>query len=115
MTTTTLAKLEDLLKDLHNKVDELRRNKGPEENDVLNVIAAKIIKDIGDKIDACECTKELVAELRKTPKKEPETTSRGSSFQRYSYPNFQVGNAGLGSSGNPNALTRPYGVSKKEP
>ena len=97
---TTLVKLEELVKDLIKKVDNLSTNES------LEATAAKIIKDVSDKIDEKINSKPSVTEKQK------EKIFNEKSFQKYSFPNFNVGNPSLGSSKSPNALTWPFGPPK---
>lgn len=95
---SSLLKLEDLIRELITKVEKLSTNEN------LEASAAKIIKDISEKIDKIE-------EVR--PKKVEQhnrTTNETEKFQKYSFPNFNVGNPSLGSSKCPNALTWPFGA-----
>lgn len=94
---TTLLKLEELVKDLIRKVESLSTNEN------LEATAAKIIKDVSDKIDERMDSKTFMLEKQK------EKINDEKSFQKYSFPNFNVGNPSLGSSKSPNALSWPFG------
>jgi len=95
----SLPKIDELVKDLIKKVDNLSTN------EKLEAIAAKIIKDVSDKIDKIEKNKQLEI-LVENSSQEPPSKRR---FQKYSFPNFNVGNPSLGSSKCPNALQWPFG------
>lgn len=107
-------------------LDLLRNKPQSQEIEKMEQIAAKIITDIANKIDKCECNKEITEllknkaginrsksagdlpkddQIQKTPK-EPETKKPVQGW-RYKWPNYNVGNAELGSSGNPKAMRWP--------
>lgn len=75
---------------------------------------ADLQRQIFEKIEQCECTqplREMMEQLLKTkvdtaPPPPVKTTSK---LKKYSYPNFDVGNAELGSSANPKPMKWPYG------
>jgi len=88
--------LENLLKDSENQ----------------NAIAAKIINEISNEMKKCHCNKEILDAINqekslvpKTQSSEPKETTSG--LAKYTWPNYGVGNAELGSSGNPDALQWP--------
>nr|AGR88237.1 DNA binding protein [Dahlia mosaic virus] len=95
----SFVKIEEMIKELIKKVDALSTN------DNLEVIAAKIIKDVSDIID----NKAFVFEKQKEKIKIEEKR-----FQKYSFPNFNVGNPSLGSSKSPNALKWPFGSTSND-
>nr|AEA39175.1 DNA binding protein [Dahlia mosaic virus] len=101
----SLLKIEELINKLIQKLDGLVCNEN------LEVIAAKIIKEVLDEIG--EISKQpLETEKSETEKSEPKNEKR--SFQKYSFPNFNVGNPSLGSSKSPNALTWPFGSTSND-
>ena len=95
----SLPKLEELIRELIKKVEILSTNEN------LEAIAAKIIKDVSDKIDNLDNKKQLEILVEKTSQNHPSKRR----FQKYSFPNFNVGNPSLGSSKCPNALKWPFG------
>ena len=92
----SIAKIEELTRELVNKIEQL----ATKEN--LEAIAAKIIKEILEKLESQEPILEKPEEIR--PKGSP----------KYSFPNFNVGNESLGSSKNPNALKWPFGSTSND-
>nr|WNO44316.1 DNA binding protein [Dahlia common mosaic virus] len=106
----TLSLVKELLTMIKQIID---KPESSTQTELTEPIAAKIIKDISDKIDKCECTEKLKQELKdgkdiqiSNPNRTEETPSTGK-LQKYSYPNWRVGNESLGSSGNPKALVWP--------
>nr|ABW81761.1 DNA binding protein [Dahlia mosaic virus-Holland] len=104
----TLSLVKELLTMIKQIID---RPKSSTQTELTEPIAAKIIKDISDKIDKCECAEKLKQELKAgkdmqvSKPEEPENLPKR--IQKYSYPNWGVGNESLGSSGNPKALEWP--------
>ncbi|AAM53126.1 ORFIII [Mirabilis mosaic virus] len=116
-TISELAVLIEELKkevaDLVTTVKDLAKDKSPEtDQNALKSLGAKIIKDISDKIDQCECTDKLFDRLKgkgsviPTQQETPEV-SEGAKYQKYSWPNHNVGNPELGSSGVKNPVYWP--------
>ncbi|AEL30039.1 DNA binding protein [Dahlia common mosaic virus] len=105
----TLSLVKELLTMIKQIIDK------PEssiQTELTEPIAAKIIKDISDKIDKCECAEKLKQELKagkdmqvSKPEDPEKPSTKG--FQNYSYPNWGVGIESLRSSGNPKALEWP--------
>ncbi len=103
-----LDQIMDFLKQLKPVLENLQKDA---ENQ--NAIAAKIIKDLTDEMHKCHCNKEILDAIKnqektlvpKTQSSEPEGTTSG--LAKYTWPNYRVGNAELGSSGNPDALQWP--------
>nr|BCW03859.1 DNA-binding protein [Cauliflower mosaic virus] len=85
---------------------------GNQNQESLEAVAAKIVNDITKIIKDCPCNKEILEALGKQPEKQlvekPKELGKAPNFKKYTYPNYGVGNAELGSSGNPNALTWPF-------
>ncbi|AFR69281.1 minor capsid protein [Dahlia mosaic virus] len=117
---TTIKDLAALIEGLREEISKLKaeitsKDTGPTDNTALESLGAKIIKELSDKMDKCECTERLKKELQEQPDKgkqivspdKQESSTPSSNFTRYSYPNWNVGNASLGSSGNPDALKWP--------
>lgn len=102
---TTLVTLERQIRELKELLLELNLSNN------IEIAAAKIIKDISDKIDKCDCTKELAKQLNENKEiveiSDKEESNTG--LTKYSYPNHWVGNEELGSSKNPGSLKWPFG------
>ncbi|ALD49088.1 ORF3 [Atractylodes mild mottle virus] len=86
--------------------------------EIVEASAAKVINDITAKLEKCQCNKEILdalkeikgepsKELAVTGKDDPKGKSKSFPLEKYSFPNYRVGNAELGSSGNPNAVVYP--------
>lgn len=99
----------ELLKKFTSLVEKLNKQASDPE-----AIAAKIISDLSKKIDDKDCCKEIIQEIRnnkpkdKDDKTNPLVILEPNSGPKYTFPNFLVGNANLGSSGDPEALTWPF-------
>lgn len=127
MSLPELGKRIDALKETVDEILRLVKNQSKEKSSMsessdLEAVAAKIIKEISDKISDCPCNKEIIEEIRKEKPnknndiipKEPAREPRKDQYDgpKYSWPNYNVGNEELGSSGNPNALEWPFGQKK---
>lgn len=88
--------------------------------DIVEASAAKVITDITAELKKCQCNKEILDTLKDLKisesqpdkqiiKKDDDSQAVKSTFQleKYTFPNFNVGNADLGSSGNPNPVKYP--------
>ncbi|CAA29525.1 unnamed protein product [Figwort mosaic virus] len=109
----TLSEIRELIQSLTKTANEIKamleRNSAGKPTGIEEA-AAKIIKDIGDKIDQCECTKKIEEMLDQKQNADTQivpTKQESSGLVKYSYPNWNVGNEELGSSGNPNAVKWP--------
>lgn len=96
----SFVKIEELINDLIKKVDKLSTNEN------LEAVAAKIIKEVLDK-------KKDDQPLMLNKHKE-QISDEKRRFQKYSFPNFNVGNPSLGSSKSPNALKWPFGSTSND-
>ncbi|ACB69765.1 virion-associated protein [Lamium leaf distortion virus] len=122
MTTTNLKEIHDLIIQVLEEIKSLKKDINDYSKDSNNeAIAAKIITDIAEQIKKCPCNKEILDVLKNSKDKQviphqgkPDTSSdKPSSLQKYSYPNFRVGNEELGESKNPDSLRWPEGFQKK--
>nr|CAH25728.1 DNA binding protein [Carnation etched ring virus]CAH68827.1 DNA-binding protein [Carnation etched ring virus] len=100
-------------KTIESKIDQILAKIGstPEESSNLESVAAKIISDLTKEMKECHCNKEIVEILNKDkaiiPSPERDSIQKKLSEPQYTFPNFDVGNEGMGSSTNPNALKWP--------
>lgn len=100
-------------KTLESKIDQVLAKIGSSSADSLNLesVAAKIISDLTKEMKECHCNKEIVELLNKNkaliPSPELDSNQKKLSEPQYTFPNFEVGNEGMGSSTNPNALKWP--------
>ncbi|QED42827.1 DNA binding protein [Silene caulimovirus A] len=113
-----ILEVENNQKTIESKIDQILAKLGshtPNNDQKLESIAAKIISDLTKEMKECHCNKEIVDILNKeksmvpaTKDKEEESKSTKFGKPQYTFPNFDVGNEGMGSSKNPNALTWPF-------
>ena len=114
MSLAEIQKAIDQVKRLAEQIEKLLESS----KTIVEASSAKVIQDITSKLEECHCNKEILDALKSHDSKEkPEiqivnsdkspSTSSTSSLQKYSFPNDYVGNAELGSSGNPNAIVFP--------
>ncbi|CAA28358.1 unnamed protein product [Carnation etched ring virus] len=100
-------------KTIESKIDQILAKIGstPDESSNLESVAAKIISDLTKEMKECHCNKEIVEILNKDkaiiPSPEQDSIQKRLSEPQYTFPNFDVGNEGMGSSTNPNALKWP--------
>ena len=113
--------LEDFEKNIKPQLEEILRLLKMNQADSVNHIeaaAAKIITELKSVIHDCPCNKEILDALRQEPSRGKEIiipddiprNTKGS--LKYSYPNFNVGNAEMGTGKNPGSLSWPFGVDK---
>lgn len=100
------------IKDLVNQVEKLLESS----KSVVEASAAKVIKDITAEMQKCPCNKEILDALKSTKPEssaivksdEPQTSQPQTSRQwKYNFPNYNVGNPELGSSGREKPFTWP--------
>ncbi|AFP95348.1 DNA-binding protein [Soybean Putnam virus] len=111
MSLAEIQKAIDQVKRLAEQIEKLLESS----KTIVEASSAKVIQDITSKLEECHCNKEILDALKSHDSKEkPETqivnsdkSPSTSSLQKYSFPNEYVGNAELGSSGNPNAIVFP--------
>nr|BBD88601.1 DNA-binding protein [Carnation etched ring virus] len=100
-------------KTIESKIDQILAKIGstPDDSSNLESVAAKIISDLTKEMKECHCNKEIVELLNKETAVVASPTKDSSkqvlSNPQYTFPNFDVGNDGMGSSTNPNALKWP--------
>lgn len=114
----SLAEIQKAIEQVKSLAEQIERLLESSKN-IVEASSAKVINDITSEMKKCSCNKEILDALQNLgSKKDPETrivtkedeTPRNkspSALHRYSFPNDHVGNAELGSSGNPNALVFP--------
>lgn len=89
-------------KKIHENIDQILARIGTPTpgNQNLEAVAAKIINDISDKIDKCDCNKEIKELLAQSNEVTPfpDTKEKAAPFLKYSFQNYFVGNEELGSS-----------------
>lgn len=108
------------LNDLNPKIDRLFEllSKFEEQVETLNqntsdphAIAAKVINDISDKIDEKDCCDKILEAIKSKQgtgqELIPKAPEPSANRFKYSFPNWNVGNANLGSSVDPDALVWP--------
>lgn len=121
---STIKELAILIESLKQDIAEMKvdlntlgKNQNNTDKNNLEAIGAKIIKDLSDKIDKCECTDKLYDKLNQETTDPPRPviphgdqtppSSQLTKYTRYSWPNERVGNPELGSSGAPNPVQWP--------
>ena len=110
---TSIAELGKMVSQLEEKIDNLiikvdQTFKPSVTTEQMEVIAAKIIFEIQNEIQNCSCNQEVLEQLKNLPTPDVKIGPDYSGLKKYSFPNWNVGNASLGSSGNPKALKWPY-------
>ena len=102
---------EDFNKTIRPQIEEiLKLLKDRQDNDIIEVTAAKIIKELKTAIHDCPKETLKVLSLEQTKGKEIVIRRKENPEQKlYSYPNFCVGNEELGTGKNPNNMTWPFG------
>lgn len=115
----SLAELKQELERVKNLVTQVEKLLESSKS-IVEASAAKVIQDLTAEMQKCPCNKEILEAIKAQKPEQPpkdQVVSKDDnqedqkpslqSLRKYSFPNWNVGNAELGSSGNPNAIRFP--------